>query len=480
MPLPGARERELIGKNVFAIIGEPGEPSSNLKPVVAHTIARKSRWRGVSRLTTKEGRERWQEWVNQPQFNPSGELEEVLSVGRDTTRRVLLEKALQKRLVFQRVVTQISSSFVSLHPGDVEKVVNATLKAVGEFMNADRCHVFFVDLASKSMRNAYEWCAEGIKPQIDVRQALKMSGVPRFSEVISRREVYYVPNVAELGEEAAKEKAAFSALEVQSVLAVPMEAGGELIGFLGLEAVRDLMSWSGEDIQSLNMVANIIAVGLERCRDEGTLLRQQKRLELVNEITQAALYAPNLDWLLNRAAGLLKDLVEASAAVVAIGEDPRQPVLAAGIQGNFAEELRKMAAEPGVYLDLAPVEIHLKNEGNHLLSFINGAADGNNAPADEPQERKAELLTCLQDEEAPAFQSQFAFQLVAANLKLGTARIFFEDPRELPEADLELCEQAAAANCPGGAESKGAGRRPHPPGRNGDPAPGRQPDCGDP
>jgi len=227
-----------------------------------------------------------------------------------------LEDVLLWRADFERLINVLSFKFVNLYASDMDQVINQSLQTIGSYVEADRCYIFFFDFERQLMRYAYEWCAPGIQPQIAIHSTITLTNLPWWMEKLSNLENIYIPSVANMPPEAAQEKANLQSEDIQSVLCVPMVSRGDLIGFMGFDSVRQEEEWSDESIRLLSLTANIVASALSRVQADQSLMAQQRRLRLLNEITEAALHADDITQLFNQAADTLIQFVHADACLI--------------------------------------------------------------------------------------------------------------------------------------------------------------------
>ena len=203
----------------------------------------------------------------------SGRLHRVL----DKTRKALAERA-----AFERIASRISSRLVRLRVEELDEGINDTLAAIGAFSHADRVYVFLFRDGMARMDNTHEWCAEGIVPERENLQGISLTNeLPWFTRHTLAGEVVHVPDVSTLPEEAQLERKHFESQGIQSLLTVPVGAGGNLLGFLGLDSVQAKRLWSEDDQALLRLVGESFAHLLERRRTERELRSSEQRMELV-------------------------------------------------------------------------------------------------------------------------------------------------------------------------------------------------------
>uniref|UniRef100_A0A7C3VFP3 histidine kinase n=1 Tax=Planktothricoides sp. SpSt-374 TaxID=2282167 RepID=A0A7C3VFP3_9CYAN len=206
----------------------------------------------------------------------------------DIMARKQVEEALQYRLEMEELVANISTDFLKVGakgcsslPGEMDYQFNRALQEIGTFAEVDRSYIFVFD--GNKVNNTHEWCRPGISPQIHNYQNIILEeSQPWFAAKISRFEVIHIPQVAQLPPVATLERELFQSQDILSLLAVPMVYAGELVGFLGFDAVRSERNWTEADIKLLGLVAEIFVNALQRCRAEQELAQRAKELERSN------------------------------------------------------------------------------------------------------------------------------------------------------------------------------------------------------
>ncbi len=102
---------------------------------------------------------------------------------------------------------------------------------------------------------------------------------PWFMRFLNRGEAVHIPSVAELPAEAPVEKSLMESHQTQSLISVPMVSGSVLIGFLGVDSVRQARSWSEDVIRLLKIDAGSFANALRHKWDGEALQRANLELE---------------------------------------------------------------------------------------------------------------------------------------------------------------------------------------------------------
>ena len=202
---------------------------------------------------------------------------------------------LEHRLRFERLVMSVSTQFINRITQEIDAGIEQALSLIGSYCRVDRAYVFLFN--GTTLSNTHEWCAPHVEPQLENLQALPLADFPWSVRRVRQKEVVHVPRVAELPEEAAKERRILQQQGVLSVVLVPMTFEGKSLGFIGFDSVREVKSWSDDDIALLRIAGEIVVNALERKRADG------ERRALEEQLVQAR----SLDNMARLAGGVAHD-----------------------------------------------------------------------------------------------------------------------------------------------------------------------------
>jgi len=198
-------------------------------------------------------------------------------IGIEENHRNLSEQ-IHKRIQFEELVSRLASRFINLSYEQIDNTINEALREIGEFCGVDRSYIFMVYNHGSKARNTHEWCAKGIKPSIDELKEVKAKDFAWFAQKIRNKEVVYVAHRNLLPKEAEPLRKLLTAHKVLSLICVPMVYEGEVIGFLGFDAVRKPKEWSPTDIATLKLAAEIFASCLMQKKIQRKLIRTNMKL----------------------------------------------------------------------------------------------------------------------------------------------------------------------------------------------------------
>ncbi len=188
----------------------------------------------------------------------------VLTI-RDITQRREAEDALRDVRVLHEAVASVAARFVDADSDSLDDAVSHALALLGDAAAVDRAYVFSVSDDLTTMTNTHEWCAPGIRPEIQHLQAVDLNGLPRWRDTLARGHSIHIRRVAELDGDWELERHELERQGIRSVAAVPLMNAGRLRGFVGLDSVVRDRTWDDDTIRMLRTVVGILASLLARC-----------------------------------------------------------------------------------------------------------------------------------------------------------------------------------------------------------------------
>ncbi len=217
-----------------------------------------------NRLRTREGAWRWIEW----RLNSVDSL--IYASARDITERRNAVDTLNRRVSIEKLVGTMTSAFLGVEETTFDEVIDKSLGWIGDFMKADRSHLFLFDLAIETMSATHEWCAEGITAVRHDLQRLPISIVPALMDSLDSSEPLLIPEVRGMSGPVLAQSAIRKATGTKFLLMIPIVVGQKRIGFLGLESARTPQDWGPEDLRLLRILSasmGLMIVRMDQARD---------------------------------------------------------------------------------------------------------------------------------------------------------------------------------------------------------------------
>ena len=175
-----------------------------------------------------------------------------------------LKAPLEEQLRFERLLTEFSTTFISLPASEVDKAIDHAQQRIVEFLGVDRCALWEVSEDGTHIRLTHAWTTPGLDLQTP---HLSEKAAPWMVDVlVNRRDVLPFSRLDELPPEASQVRALFEETGLKSVIIIPLEMGSGVIGGLTLSALREEHTWPETLIPQLKRVGRILAHALQRKR----------------------------------------------------------------------------------------------------------------------------------------------------------------------------------------------------------------------
>jgi PAS domain S-box-containing protein len=197
-------------------------------------------------------------------------------------------RALTERVSFEALLAELSAAFNALPASEIDPTVEDALRRLVRTLGVDR-----VALAGRTRGGAgasitHVSTAPGI-PGLPAR--LDAAEVPWTAARLDRGEIVHFSRLADLPAEAATDRRCYARLGTRSLVAVPLVAGGQVVGVMALSTTAAERAWPRELLDRLHLMAEIFAGALLRRRAEALLHESEERFRLMAD------HAPVMVWL---------------------------------------------------------------------------------------------------------------------------------------------------------------------------------------
>jgi signal transduction histidine kinase/integral membrane sensor domain MASE1 len=177
-------------------------------------------------------------------------------------------EALTDRLRFEELLVHLSSTFVHLSSHEVETAFETSLRQLGQFLGLDRVTLYHLSRDAEEFVVAYSWSGPGVGP---IPRGSVSRDFPWVISQILREQPVAFSRPEELRREAVRDTETFRRRGVRSNLAIPMVAGGRIIGSLAFVTLTVERAWPDELRQRLRLVGEVFANALAQKEAEDTV-----------------------------------------------------------------------------------------------------------------------------------------------------------------------------------------------------------------
>ncbi|WP_147679190.1 GAF domain-containing sensor histidine kinase [Algibacter pacificus] len=190
------------------------------------------------------------------------------------------DKIIERQIRFQELLISISTQYINSDLSDINKLINTSLQQIGEFVESDRSYVFSYNFSNNTASNTYEWCANGIEPELDKLQQVSLEYFPQWVEAHKAGKAFFVENVdllPEIGQQNLHD--ILEQQGIKSLITIPKFKNKELIGFIGFDSVRKINKYNENEKEILFVFANMLVNALQRKENEERIKAQEARKE---------------------------------------------------------------------------------------------------------------------------------------------------------------------------------------------------------
>ena len=168
------------------------------------------------------------------------------------------------------LTVDLLGTLLSAPPDKTDVAIDQALERLGQFCNVDRTYVFRIKRLDNGdvVDNTHEWCSTDVEPAIHLNRDLPVDMIAPWHKRLLANLSIEIKDVDALPD-TSPEKLHLQEQSIRSLLAVPIQAGGVLSGFVGFDCVHRQRAFSRGDIQLLKAVAD--AIGAAQARADSAI-----------------------------------------------------------------------------------------------------------------------------------------------------------------------------------------------------------------
>jgi PAS domain S-box-containing protein len=212
----------------------------------------------------------------------------ILGLLRQRANRIKFEQSLINRMAFEEMLSDLSTTFISLPAEQVDAKIEKSLGTIAEFLKINRITFFEYSLGSAELKVTLSWRGQGVQP---VSAVVNTNQFPWWTRLLLSGEMILLSDLDELPEEASAEKEYLKKIGAVSLAMVPLKAGDEFFGGISFVSTKSRVSWTEERGEQLKLVAAIFSNAMMRKRAQEVRFRHAA----IVESSEDAIISKNLD-----------------------------------------------------------------------------------------------------------------------------------------------------------------------------------------
>ncbi len=216
-------------------------------------------------------------------------------------------QVLEERLLFEKLVSEVSARFVTIAPDRLDREIEKALKAVMDFFQVDRCGLL------KSLPGKTSWMITHIAisewiPSVPVGIELPKSLSPWACKHLMAGHVLRFSNPEDTPIEAEIDRKTWREWGIRSNLSIPILTGECVDHVINIHSVMHERDWPEEFIPRLRLLGEIFVNALERRNAAIVLRKSEDRLSLAVASAEVSLWdldlSTNIIWLMEKGGEL--------------------------------------------------------------------------------------------------------------------------------------------------------------------------------
>jgi len=212
----------------------------------------------TNRYGCKDATYRWLEW----RAARSGNL--IYAAARDVTERKDADASLKERLLFEKLLSDLSARFVNTPTDRVDAEIERSLKQILEFFQVERCGLIQILSDQASWQLTHAAFARGIQPP-PLGVVFQASLFPyTYDKLTNKRQIHSLSKLDDLPAEASVDRQTNLEWGIQSCLYIPIMISDRVVRIIAIDSVTAEHVWPKELIPRLRLVGEIFADALER------------------------------------------------------------------------------------------------------------------------------------------------------------------------------------------------------------------------
>ncbi len=189
-----------------------------------------------------------------------------------------------ERLKIGRFLLSLASEFISLDPEKIDQKITTSLKEITNYLQTERCYIYLINNKTSLVLTHYYYQKE-VKSKIRRHEQVDKEDFHWLMHSILNKQPVYISSSADLLTKSCTLKTIMEVENTQSMLLWPLSHNEDIIGFIGVDSVREQKLFSGDEQYLLKMCAHIITQSLIRRKQaQSELLRERKYKNLFSEI----------------------------------------------------------------------------------------------------------------------------------------------------------------------------------------------------
>ncbi|MBV8553410.1 MAG: sigma 54-interacting transcriptional regulator [Acidobacteriaceae bacterium] len=176
-------------------------------------------------------------------------------------------RALDERLEFERLLSELSARFVNLGTEQIDQAIEDAQRRIGDMLDLDRSALFQLSEGEDDFVLTHHWTRAGFEQppeRVSAKEQFPWSLAKiRNGDVAAFSSLDEVPD--------ARERESLRYYGTNSGAAIPFSVGGRIVGVISFATAQEARPWPPETVNRLRLLAQVIASALSRKQSDAAL-----------------------------------------------------------------------------------------------------------------------------------------------------------------------------------------------------------------
>ncbi len=237
----------------------------------------------------------------------------AISVIRDITERKERESKVQSLLFFERLLSEITATFVNISIAEVPIKINQMLKKIAIFLEIESACIYTYQKRPNKLSLSYMYNSSSMKNSSLFETNLIQ---PWLFKILQSDELFNITDVDQLKVEAPMEYKYYYGRSLKTILILPSKVSNDTTCALELSTTKSYC-WSDELISRVNLLSDFFAGAINRLMSHKAIQLAEKE---ASENHEKLLHITRLDTMGKFASGLAHEINQPLAAIVGYTE----------------------------------------------------------------------------------------------------------------------------------------------------------------
>ena len=202
--------------------------------------------------------------------------QKVTALEESSSRQKEAERALGRRLAYEKMVAEISSLAVLVE--NLDEFLTACMRLMGEALDTTKVFINRYNALSETLSVLYEWNSKDAPSSMEYFHDIPADYFQELTEITLKNKPVIIPDIKSLPEGPGKEL--LKTGNIKSFLTVPLFIKGACYGYVGFSECRQYRLWAEEDIAILKTISVIITRVIESKNLEAELKQAKEQAEI--------------------------------------------------------------------------------------------------------------------------------------------------------------------------------------------------------